>query len=182
MAVVIVLVAADQVAKLLIMRHFKTGQSVHVINDVLDFTYVQNRGAAFGMFSHHRWIFMVLTSLIMVGIVWLWVKEYINHITGKISAILILAGGIGNMIDRVRLGYVVDFIDVSPLFRFAVFNVADCCVTIGAMLLMVYILFYMDEKLLNLTLPVPKGSEKGKQLPSLSSTEKETDKGADKKD
>ena len=180
MVVVIVLVAADQVAKLLIMRHFKTGQSIHVVNDVLDFTYVQNRGAAFGIFSHHRWIFMVLTSLIMVGIVWLWVKEYINHITGRISAVLIMAGGIGNMIDRVRLGYVVDFIDINPLVSFAVFNIADCSVTIGAALLMVYILFYMDEKLLNLSFSFPKLSALAKRLhlPQLS----HADKGNDKKD
>lgn len=155
LVVVIVLVAADQVTKLLVMHHFTQGQTVHVINGLLDFTYVQNRGAAFGIFSHHRWIFMVLTCLIMVGIAWLWVKNYINHITGKISAILIMAGGIGNMIDRVRLSYVVDFIDISPLFHFAVFNVADCCVTVGAALLMVYIIFYMDEKLLNLSFSLP---------------------------
>lgn len=155
LVVVIVLVAADQISKLLVMQHFKQGQTIHVIKGFLDFTYVQNRGAAFGIFSNHRWIFMLLTCLIMVGIAWLWVKNYINHITGKISAILIMAGGIGNMIDRVRLSYVVDFIDISPLFNFAVFNVADCCVTIGAALLMVYIIFYMDEKLLNLSLSLP---------------------------
>lgn len=160
LAVVIVLVAADQITKLLVMKHFTRGQSIHVIKGLLDFTYVQNRGAAFGMFANHRWIFMLLTCLIMVGIAWLWVKGYITHITGKISAVLIMAGGIGNMIDRVRLGYVVDFIDISPLFRFAVFNVADCCVTIGAVLLMVYIIFYMDEKQLRFGKALPKKVKK----------------------
>lgn len=146
LSAVILLVAADQITKLLVMEHFTRGQSIHVINGLLDFTYVQNRGAAFGMLSNQRWIFMVMTAVIMAGIIYWWLKGYFTHITGKICAVLIVAGGIGNMIDRIRLGYVVDFIDISPLFRFAVFNVADCCVTVGAVLFMVYIIFYMDEK------------------------------------
>ena len=146
LAVVAVLVAADQVTKLLAVEYLTRGQSVHVINGLLDFTYVQNKGAAFGMLANQRWIFMVITTVIMAAIAWGWIKGYFTHITGRMSAVLIMAGGIGNMIDRIHLGYVVDFIDISPLFSFAVFNVADCCVTIGSVLLMVYIIFYMDEK------------------------------------
>lgn len=160
LAVVIVLVAADQITKLLVMAHFTKGQSIHIIDGVLDFTYVQNRGAAFGIFADHRWIFMVLTCAIIVGIAYLWYKDYITHITGRISAVLIVAGGIGNMIDRIRLGYVVDFIDISPLFNFAVFNVADCCVTVGSVLLMVYIIFYMDDKQLSFPKPSAKTAKK----------------------
>lgn len=143
---VVLLTAADQITKLLVMNHFTKGQSVHVINGLLDFTYVQNKGAAFGMLSGQRWIFMVITTLIMAAIVYGWVKGIFDHLTGRIAAVLILSGGVGNMIDRLRLGYVVDFIDISPLFSFAVFNVADCCVTIGAVLLMVFLLFFADEK------------------------------------
>ena len=143
---VVLLTAADQITKLLVMSHFTKGQSIHVINGLLDFTYVQNKGAAFGMLAGQRWIFMVITALIMAAVVYGWVKGMFDHLTGKIAAVLILSGGIGNMIDRVRLGYVVDFIDISPLFSFAVFNVADCCVTVGAVLLMVFILFFADEK------------------------------------
>lgn len=149
LAAVVILVAADQITKLLVVEHFTKGQSIHVIKGLLDFTYVQNKGAAFGMLANQRWIFMVMTTFIMVAIVYGWIKGYFTHITGRISAVLIMAGGIGNMIDRIRLGYVVDFIDISPLFSFAVFNVADCCVTVGSVLLMVYIMFYMDEKKLS---------------------------------
>ena len=143
---VALLVAADQITKLLISSHFEVGQSMHVIKGLLDFTYVRNRGAAFGMLSNQRWIFLVMTTVIIAGVVYLWYKDFITHITGRIAAVLIVAGGIGNMIDRLWLGYVVDFIDVSPLFDFAVFNVADCCVTVGAVFMAVYILFFLDDK------------------------------------
>ena len=146
LAAVALLVAADQITKLLISSNFKVGESRHVIGGLLDFTYVQNKGAAFGMLSNQRWIFLALTTVIIIGICWLWCKGYIEHITGRISAVLIVAGGIGNMIDRLAMGYVVDFIDVSPLFDFAVFNVADCCVTVGAAVMAVYVLFFLDEK------------------------------------
>ena len=146
LAVIALLVAADQITKLLISSNFKVGESKHIIGGLLDFTYVQNRGAAFGMLANQRWVFLLLTTAIIIGICWLWVKGYIDHFTGRMSAVLIVAGGIGNMIDRIALGYVVDFIDVSPLFDFAVFNVADCCVTVGAVIMAVYVLFFLDEK------------------------------------
>ena len=146
LAAVALLVAADQITKLLISSHYEVGESTHVIGGLLDFTYVQNRGAAFGMLSNQRWIFLVMTTVIIAGVVYLWYKDFITHITGRIAAVLVVAGGIGNMIDRLWLGYVVDFIDVSPLFDFAVFNVADCCVTVGAVFMAVYIIFFLDDK------------------------------------
>ena len=149
LAAVALLVAADQITKYLISSRFETGESIHIIKGLLDFTYVRNRGAAFGMLANQRWVFLLLTTVIIAGICWLWCKGYIDHITGRISAVLIVAGGIGNMIDRIALGYVVDFIDVSPLFDFAVFNVADCCVTVGAAVMAVYVLFFLDEKKLH---------------------------------
>ena len=146
LAAVALLVAADQITKLLISSHYELGESTHVINGLLDFIYVQNRGAAFGMLSNQRWIFLVLTTVIIIGICYLWCKGFIDHMTGRVSAVLIVAGGIGNMIDRIALGYVVDFIDVSPLFDFAVFNFADCCVTVGAVVMAVYVLFFFDDR------------------------------------
>jgi signal peptidase II len=147
LAAIVLLIAADQITKLLISSHFEVGQSMHVINGLLDFTYVQNRGAAFGMLSNQRWIFLILTTVLIAAIIFVWFKGYITHITGQLSAVLLIAGGIGNMIDRLTLGYVVDFIDVSPLFSFAVFNVADCCVTVGAVFMAIYMLFFMDESI-----------------------------------
>ena len=157
LAAIALLVAADQITKMLIFSHFEVGESTHIIGGLLDFTYVRNRGAAFGMLSDQRWIFLVLTTAIIVGICWLWFRGLIDHVTGRISAVLIVAGGIGNMIDRIALGYVVDFIDISPLFDFAVFNVADCCVTVGAVIMAVYVLFFFDEKRLHSVLAVSDG-------------------------
>ena len=157
LAAIALLVAADQITKMLIFSHFEVGESTHIIGGLLDFTYVRNRGAAFGMLSDQRWIFLVLTTAIIVGICWLWFRGLIDHVTGRISAVLIVAGGIGNMIDRIALGYVVDFIDISPLFDFAVFNVADCCVTVGAVIMAVYVLFFFDEKKLHSVLAVSDG-------------------------
>lgn len=145
-AAIFFLVAADQITKLLISSNFEVGESVHIIDGLLDFTYVQNRGAAFGMFADQRWVFLIATVALLAAIIILWAKGFITHITGTIAAVLIVAGGVGNMIDRILLGYVVDFIDISPLFSFAVFNVADCCVCIGAVFLAIYILFFMDDK------------------------------------
>ncbi len=148
-AAIFFLVAADQITKLLISSNFEVGESVHIIDGLLDFTYVQNRGAAFGMFADQRWVFLIATVALLAAIIILWAKGFITHITGTIAAVLIVAGGVGNMIDRILLGYVVDFIDISPLFSFAVFNVADCCVCIGAAFLAIYILFFMDDKKLD---------------------------------
>lgn len=145
-AAIFFLIAADQITKLLVSSNFEVGESLHIIDGLLDFTYVQNRGAAFGMFANQRWIFLIATVVLLAAIIIFWARGFITHFTGKIAAVLIIAGGVGNMIDRIMLGYVVDFIDISPLFDFAVFNVADCCVCIGAVFLAIYILFFMDDK------------------------------------
>lgn len=141
-AVIFLLVAADQMTKLLVSSNFELGESVHIIKGVLDFTYVQNRGAAFGMFADKRWIFLIATILLLAAMIFAWYKNLFTNFIGKSAAVLVIAGGIGNMIDRVLVGYVVDFIDVSPLFPFAVFNVADCCVCVGAVLLAVFVVFF----------------------------------------
>ncbi len=145
-AAIFFLIAADQITKLLVSSNFEVGQSLHIIDGVLDFTYVQNRGAAFGMFANQRWIFLIATVVLLAAIIIFWARGFITHFTGKIAAVLIIAGGVGNMIDRIMLGYVVDFIDISPLFNFAVFNVADCCVCVGAAFLAIYILFFAEDK------------------------------------
>ncbi len=145
-AIVFLLVAADQISKYLIASNFELGESVHVIKGLLDFTYVQNKGAAFGILENHRWVFLVFTVVLLAVIAVLWAKGYATrHFTGRIATVLVMAGGIGNMIDRLALGYVVDFLDISPLFSFAVFNVADCCATVGVVFMAAYILFFFDK-------------------------------------
>lgn len=123
------------------------GGEITVIPRILNFCYVENTGAAFGILKNHRWIFMTLSILLIVFIFAFLIKTGIKHKLFVISASLILGGGIGNMIDRIFVGYVVDFIKVT-FIDFPVFNIADSAVVIGALLLSVYFVFY-DKKYFN---------------------------------
>lgn len=144
--VIIALIAVDQVTKHLAVNLLQPAGTVNVIPDILNFTYVENRGAAFGVLSNARWVFISATIIIMIMMLYMLCKGEFKHFIGKTAALLIISGGIGNLIDRLSIGYVIDFIDVSPLFNFAVFNFADCCVTVGSVLLILNILFFYDEK------------------------------------
>ncbi len=123
------------------------------------------------MFSDKRWVFMVFSAVSMVIIVWLLYKEYHRHPLLNIALSMVLGGGIGNMIDRVRLGYVVDFFHVD-FVEFAVFNVADSFITVGAILLIVYVVFFdakveariKAEKEENQPIPETAASESGETI------------------
>lgn len=111
-----------------------------LIPDVLELTYTENDGAAWGIFSGHQ-TFLIVTTAVMFGVIlWALVAGKWQHPVLQVGETLMLAGGIGNLIDRVWNDYVVDFIYVSAI-DFAVFNVADCCVCCGAVLTIVYVLF-----------------------------------------
>ncbi|MBQ2546729.1 MAG: signal peptidase II [Clostridia bacterium] len=130
--VIVLSVVADQVSKHFLAA-FLTGlenRSYRLIPDVLHLTYLENRGAAFGMLSEHRWVFMVFSVIGIAAILLLVAKEKPASRWVQVAAGLIAGGGIANMIDRVRLGYVVDFIDCR-FVDFYVFNIADSCVTVG---------------------------------------------------
>ena len=138
-AIALGVVALDQVSKLLILNFLYEDQVV-LIPGVLRFTYVENRGMAFGMLSDHRWVFMLL-SVVGIALIGAYMWFYVKDRMGRIALSLIVGGGIGNMIDRVAYGFVVDFIDFY-LFDFWVwvFNIADSAVCIGAGLFMLYII------------------------------------------
>ncbi len=137
-------VIADQITKYLVVLNIELGGSAPFIPKVMSFYHTRNTGAAFSMLSDKRWVFMVLSVVSMALIVVLLVKEYKRHILLNISLSMILGGGIGNMIDRIRLGYVVDFFH-TDFVDFAIFNVADCFITVGAVLLGVYVLFFESK-------------------------------------
>ena len=130
-AIALGVIALDQVSKLLILEHLYKGQ-IDLIPHVLRFTYVENRGMAFGLLSEHRWVFM-LFSVIGIALLGMYLYFFVKSRLGRTALSLIIGGGIGNMIDRVRLEFVVDFIDFY-LFDFWVwvFNVADAAVCVGA--------------------------------------------------
>ena len=124
-------VLLDQVTKALVLNLMYEGQIV-LIPHVLNFTYVENRGMAFGLLSEHRWVFLVL-STVGIALMALYLWYYAKPTLSRVGLSLVIAGGIGNMIDRLALGFVVDFIDFCAFdFWVWVFNVADAAVCVGA--------------------------------------------------
>ncbi|MEE0682724.1 MAG: signal peptidase II [Candidatus Gastranaerophilaceae bacterium] len=136
----LLIVAFDQLSKAAAAHWLPMleNSSLPIIEGIFHFTYVENRGAAFGIFQNARWVFIVVTVLACVGIILMLVfsrkkKAYPMPMLLRIALVLILAGAIGNFIDRVFLGYVRDMLDFA-LIRFAVFNVADSAICVGAVL------------------------------------------------
>lgn len=136
-----VLVAADQISKALVSAYLPKGETVTVIPHLIDFVYVENRGAAWGMLADKRFVFIIISvaAIIVVAAVLLYTARGRKML--NIPLLLVLSGGIGNMIDRIGNGFVVDFIQFDFFKSFPVFNVADCYVTIGGALVLVYVLF-----------------------------------------
>ncbi len=133
-------VALDQWTKYLAVTHLKAIDTMPLIEDILHLTYLENRGAAFGMLANHRWVFMILSTVsIVLLLVWIF-RDAPKSWWIRTSAAMIIGGGIGNMIDRVVLGYVVDFIDVRAI-DFYVFNVADSFVCVGCGMILVWTLY-----------------------------------------
>lgn len=138
-------VLLDQVSKWLCMAYLKPAGSVTLIPGLLKLTYLENRGAAFGSFSDHRWVFMIFSSVAIVGVtVYLIAFSERNRLL-RWSLALIISGGIGNMIDRVSLGYVVDMIDFYGIWPY-IFNVADSFVCVGAGLAVLYCVLGMYQE------------------------------------
>ena len=131
----------DQVTKVFATKLLAGGEPFELIDGVFRFTYVENKGAAFGMLADNRWVFMII-STVAIGalIVYLW-KFRPESKLACAALSMIIGGGIGNMIDRVFLGYVVDFLDFCafPSLWMWVFNVADAFVCVGAGMLMLWL-------------------------------------------
>ena len=124
-------IGIDQLTKQLAVAYLKPIPTSPIIDGVIHLTYVENRGAAFGMLADNRWVFLSISTVAIIGLlIYLYLGHAPNMLYG-ISLSMIASGGIGNMIDRLALGYVVDFIDFR-LIDFAVFNGADSFVCIGA--------------------------------------------------
>ena len=137
---VAVLVAVDQIIKLLVLEHLKPIGSFPLIDDIIQLNYAENTGAAFGSFGAHTNLLSIFTFvLIVIGFVYLFFKKRKLDVE-YICISLILAGGIGNLVDRIYHGFVVDYIE--PLFiDFAIFNFADILVTCSSVALVIW-LFY----------------------------------------
>ena len=121
----------DQMTKFLAVTHLKGSNPFVLIDGVFQFAYQENPGAAFGILSNDRWVFLVISTIAIIAILFYVFYKKNMPTLWIVSLSLIVSGGIGNMIDRLALGYVVDFLDFC-LINFAVFNVADSFVTVGA--------------------------------------------------
>ncbi len=139
-AIGVALAVIDQVIKFFVNANLKEVGSVSVIDNLLSFTYVENNGVAFGSFAGNRWIFVVLTTALIAAILIYMFKKKPQSKLFYASVALIVGGGIGNFIDRVLYGYVIDYISLS--FFPPVCNFADYCITVGTVLLMIYVLFF----------------------------------------
>lgn len=137
--VIMLVVGIDQLTKWLTVTYLKPISDYPLIKGVLHFTYVENTGAAFGMLKNQRWIFMLISSVTIAGLLIVLTIYKKLPFCPSILLAMIVGGGIGNMIDRIAYGYVVDFINFE-LIDFAVFNVADSFVCVGGGLLLVYLL------------------------------------------
>lgn len=144
---IIILTAIDQIFKFIARLYVEPINSITIIPGILDFTYVENRGAAFGFFQNQRWFFIIFAIIMISIFIYLITYKKMKEKLFIIASIFIIGGGIGNIIDRLFLGYVVDYIKVS--FFPPVCNFADYCITLGTVLLMIYVLFvYKDENVI----------------------------------
>jgi signal peptidase II len=141
-----VLVAADQISKFFVLRDLKPVSDIPLWDGVLHFHYAENTGASFGMLPGLKWLFLVLAILFVIAIfVFVIVKRGKIDKFALISLGLVCGGALGNAVDRIRFGYVVDFIYVK-IINFAIFNIADSCIVVGGILLAIYVLFFYKEE------------------------------------
>ena len=170
-AIILGSIALDQLTKWLAVAFLEGQPSFPIWQDVLHLTFAKNEGAAFGMLSNHRWVFMIFSTVAIIGLLIYLFRFRPKSRYVQITLAMIVGGGIGNMIDRVILGYVIDFIDFT-LINFAIFNVADSFVTVGAFMLMGYLIWDMIREV-----KAEKERQKALQTSNAESTNTESDNG-----
>lgn len=139
--IAVAIIISDQIVKYAAMKWLKPIGSVPVIEGVFHFTYVENQGAAFGILQNQRWVFIIIGIVMCILMIWYFAKHPQEPLIMKISGAMLLGGAIGNLIDRVRFGYVVDMLHFK-LIDFPVFNIADSGVTVGTTLMVIAVLFF----------------------------------------
>lgn len=140
-------VLLDQWSKHLAVTHLKNGDPIDLIPGVFQLTYLENRGAAFGILQGKQWFFYITTLAVMAAVLYLYAKMPAarKYMPLRICSVLIVSGAVGNFIDRIRFNYVVDFF-YFKLIDFPVFNVADIFVTVSMVFLLLLVLFYYKEE------------------------------------
>ncbi len=143
-AALLVMIAGDQALKGWTVSHLELGESTPFIPAIMQLTRVHNYGAAWSSLSGKTVLLIAVTAVMMIAVAVLLLRRVVRHPLGVSACLLILGGGIGNIIDRIRLGYVVDMFDLL-LFSYPVFNLADCFVVVGAILGAVYYLWIYEK-------------------------------------
>lgn len=137
-------IAGDQLLKYWVVRHLEIGQSAAFLPGLVRLTRLHNTGAAWGSFSGSTALLTAVTAVLLVAVAWLVLKKVVRHPLGLCAAMLVLGGGIGNMIDRICRGYVVDMFDLE-FMSYPIFNLADCFVVVGVILGAAYYLWFYDK-------------------------------------
>ena len=142
--VIVALIALDQWVKFEIVKNIQLGEVKPFIPKIVSLTYLRNTGAAFSILENQQWLFAVITLVVIGAAIW-YLSKHIKGSVWLLSALsLIIAGGIGNFIDRMRQGFVVDMFQLD-FINFAIFNVADSYLTIGVLVLIVMMLKEEDN-------------------------------------
>ena len=155
--IIVLGILLDQLSKLLAVNFLTEVTTVPLLKNVLHLTYVENRGAAWGMLANHRWVFMLFSTVAILAL-GVYLFRGVSYLSDKredgtyppiaplggIALAMIVSGGIGNMIDRIMLGYVVDMFDLL-LFDYPIFNLADCFVVVGTILGSIYYLWLYEK-------------------------------------
>ncbi|AMB98840.1 lipoprotein signal peptidase [Aerococcus urinaehominis] len=142
--IIALLVGLDQIVKLWTVNNLDLHTGQPLISGLLSLYYIQNDGAAWGMLSGQMWLFYIITVVILVVLIKMLHDEGFNQPLMGWGLSLIIAGAIGNLIDRLHLNYVVDMFRLE-FINFPIFNVADICLTLGVGLLVIYLLFVHKE-------------------------------------
>ncbi len=137
-------IAGDQLLKYWVVQNLDVGQSAPLLPGLVRLTRLHNTGAAWGSFSGKTALLAAVTVVLLLAVAWLVLKRIVRHPLGLCAAMLVLGGGIGNMIDRVCRGYVVDMFDLE-FMDYPIFNLADCFVVVGVILGAVYYLWFYDK-------------------------------------
>ena len=136
---IVLLIVLDQLVKWVVVSNIKLGEVKGFVPSIMSLTYLQNTGAAFSILENQQWLFTIITLLVIGGAIWYLIKNIKGSFWLISGLTLIIAGGLGNFIDRLRQGFVVDMFQVD-FINFAVFNVADTYLTFGVLIMLLVII------------------------------------------
>ena len=144
-ALALALLGLDQWVKHYVTVHIPLGEAQPLLPGLVELRTVHNYGAAWSSLAGMRWLLVAITGVIIAAVAVILIRRIVRHPVGVMAGFLILSGGLGNIVDRVRLGYVVDMFHLEFWPSYPVFNVADICVVCGAVLGSVYYLWFYEK-------------------------------------